>query len=395
MFSPLHQFSRWTNALVIFSIAVLSVAGICSIWAADPEHGKKQALFVALGTGVLLVMQGMHYKAIGRAAWLLHLLALLAIAYTLVPFLRVEPGVSRFGFVPQVNGAYNWIDFKVLRFQPTEIAKITYVLTLASYLRYRQSQRTYLGLIPPFVLTLVPLIMILKQPDLGTCLVFIPVMFAMLFVAGARAGHLITVAVAGILCIPIFWCLGNGHTPVLGQMPALVKQYQRDRVYAMFSDDAKTLRESGFQQHRALIALGSGGWTGKGFGEIEAGRQVPESHNDMIFSLVGEQWGFFGVVIVLSAYGLLFIAGAETAGSTRDPYGRLVALGLTAMLAGSAFLNLFVVLRLMPVTGVTLPFVSYGGSSLLANFLLAGLLMNIASRRPIVMARSTFEGDPD
>lgn len=388
MFSLLRHFTAWTNWLILAGVSILVAIGVATIYAAQPEHGLKQLLFAALGLGVFLLLQLVHFQAVGRIAWGLHILALLALLYTILPFVPR----SGFGSVPSVKGANNWIDFGLLRFQPTELVKITYVLTLARYLRFRESQRSYLGLIPPFLLTFGPLLMILKQPDLGTALAFIPVLFAMLFVAGARVMHLITIAAAGLMCIPLGWFAGNPGTPLFEHLPALVKPYQRERVYAMFNNDQRTLQRTGFQQHNALMAFASGGITGKGFGDIEVGHRVPENHNDMIFALVGEQFGLFGAVAILFAYGLLFLAGVETSGSTKDPFGRLAALGLTAMLAAGAFENLLVVLRMMPVTGVTLPFVSYGGSSLLANFTLAAILANIASRRPLVMGKSKFSG---
>lgn len=376
--------SAWTNWIILLAVAVLLTFGVSSIFAADPSHAAKQLLFIVLGAGVALMLQVVDYQAVGRMAWGVHLVAIALIAYTLVPG---APGV------PLVNGARCWIDFKLLRFQPAELAKITYVLTLARYLRYRESQRSYAGLIPPFLLTLFPMVMILKQPDLGMSLVFIPVLFAMLYAAGARIPHLLTIGTAGLLCIPIIWFMGNPGTPGFGKLPSIIKPYQRDRVYAMFRNDPRTLQRTGFQQHNALMAFGSGGVTGKGFGDIEVGRRVPENHNDMIYALLGEQFGLWGALLVLTAYGLLIFAGIETAGSTKDPFGRLVAVGLTAVLAAGAFENLGVVLRVFPVTGVTLPFISYGGSSLLANFTLIGLIMNIASRRPIIMGKSKFEGE--
>ena len=159
----------------------------------------------------------------------------------------------------------------------------------------------------------------------------------------------------------------------------------------MFSSDPRTLKDTGYQQHNALTAFGSGGVSGKGMGRITVGARVPEAHNDMIFALIGEQVGFFGASIVLGAYIVLFAAGIEISGSTREPMGRLIALGIVSLLAGQTFLNLLVAMKLMPVTGVTLPFVSYGGSSLLASFMSVGLLLNIGQHRPIVMARESFE----
>ena len=153
--------------------------------------------------------------------------------------------------------------------------------------------------------------------------------------------------------------------------------YQRGRVYDLFSNDPKTARAGGFQQERALEAAGSGGVTGKGLGRIPVGRSVPEVHNDMIFAIIGEQFGLVGSIAVIAAYIVLFAAGVEIAAATREPFGRLLAVGIVSFLAAQAFLNLMVVLRLFPVTGVTLPFVSYGGSSLVASYIAAGLLLNI------------------
>src|SRR5262249_23930842 len=156
-------------------------------------------------------------------------------------------------------------------------------------------------------------------------------------------------------------------------LPKFVKDYQRDRVYAMFNSDPRTLEGTGFQQQHALIAYGSGGISGKGIGNVVVGRHVPETHKDMIFALIGEQLWVFGSAFVLGAYLVLFTAGIEISASTREPFGRLVAVGVVSLLAGQTFLNLLVAVKLMPVTGVTLPFISYGGSSLVASFMAAGL----------------------
>ena len=248
-------------------------------------------------------------------------------------------------------------------------------------------------------LALVPLALIMKQPDLGTALTFIPTLFAMLFVAGAKMRHLLAIMGIGLALAPILWLAGpadegGAGLPVLGHLPVMVKRYQRERVLAMFANDPKTDRDKGYQQKLAMTAFGSGGFTGKGIGQIPVGEHVPESYNDMVFALIGEQFGFFGAAVVLGAYGILFAAGIEIASNTREPFGRLVAVGVVAMLAGQTFLNLMVCLKLMPVTGLTLPFVSSGGSSLVASFIAAGLLLNIGQNRPFVMARDAFEYGP-
>jgi rod shape determining protein RodA len=173
----------------------------------------------------------------------------------------------------------------------------------------------------------------------------------------------------------------------------LVKRYQRQRVAAMFSNDPAVLREAGFQQQQALIAFGSGQLTGRGALRIPSGRFVPEAHNDMVFALIGEQFGFVGTLVLVGMYGTIFISGIVVAGGTREPFGRLLAVGIVSILAAQTFLNLFVAVRLMPVTGVTLPLVSYGGSSLLASYAAVGLVLSISRNRPPVMARDSFEYD--
>jgi rod shape determining protein RodA len=389
----LHQLGIATNWPCLAAVAVLVTMGLLSIWA-DSRHDPlrqndpyRQLTFLAVGVTCMFGFQVINYQKIGRLAWAFYLGSLLLLLYT------VMPGVPRTGFgsVPVRNGAHAWIDFKVMAFQPAEVTKIAFVMVLARYLRFRSNYRTIAGLVPPFLLALTPLALILKQPDLGTALVFIPVLFAMLFVAGAKVGHLLAIVGMGVAVAPLMWFSGSESVPVMRHLPELVKPYQRARVYAMFSDDPSTLQGIGYQGQHAAIAMGSGGITGKGPGNVPVGRKVPEAHNDMVFCLVGEQFGFVGSLIVIGAYVVLFFAGVEISAATREPFGRLVALGTIAVLAGQTFINLAVVTRLMPVTGITLPFVSAGGSSLIASFMAVGLLLNIGQNRPIVMARESFE----
>jgi rod shape determining protein RodA len=217
----------------------------------------------------------------------------------------------------------------------------------------------------------------------------------MLFVAGAKIRHLAAITGLATILALVTWFAGpeGGDLPGLRHMPTLIKKYQRARVLAMFSDDPTVLRGAGFQQQQAEIAAGSGGFAGRGAFNIPVGTHVPEAHNDMIFALIGEQFGFLGSLVTLGAYLVLFAAGIEIAAATKEPFGRLVAVGIVSLFAGQAFLNLMVTLKLMPVTGVTLPFVSYGGSSIIASFMCAGLLLNIGQNRPVVIARDSFEFD--
>ncbi len=296
-------------------------------------------------------------------------------------------------FVPRINGACNWIRLGPLSIQPAELMKVSFIMLLARYLRFRESQRTIKGLLIPLLLAAAPMALILKQPDLGTCLVFIPTTLAMLFVAGAKLKHFASFVGFGLLLAPILWLSGQPAVPVLKHGPDLIKKYQRDRVSAMFKDDENTLKGTGYQQHFGLAAFGSGGLAGKGAGNSPVGKKVPESQNDMVFVVVGEQFGFVGSLVVICAYIVLFVAATEVAVNTKEPFGRLVAVGVTAALAGQTFLNLAVAMKLMPVTGVTLPFISSGGSSLIASFMAVGLLLNIGQHRPFLLYREAFSFD--
>ena len=397
-----RQLAIASNWPVLVAVLVLSAVGVVSIQAhsvADlhaAADAKKQMLFVAIGFGVMLAMQGVSYLAIGRFAWPFYILSLASLIYT------VTPGVPTGGFlgVPEIKGQRNWINVGPVKLQPAELMKVAFCMVMARYLRFRSNYRTLGGLIPPFLLAVVPLMVILKQPDLGTAILFIPALFAMLFVAGARLSHLLAILAIGIALMPIAWYSGprektglDIEVPVLKHFPALIKKYQRARVYALFSRDPAILRDTGYQQEQAVTAFGSGGFSGKGALNIPVGRTVPEAHNDMVFALIGEQFGFIGATVTLAAYLVLFTTGVEIASATREPFGKLVAVGTVSLLAGQTFCNIMVAQRLMPVTGITLPFVSYGGSSLLASFIAAGLLLNIGQNRPLVMAKDAFEFD--
>jgi cell division protein FtsW (lipid II flippase) len=391
-----EQLAIATNWPVIAAVLVLSLTGVVSIWGDNPDDGKKQLVFLCIGIGCMIAFQAINYQVLGRFAWGFFILAQIAVLYTVVGT------VVRVPFVKPINGACNWISLPGFSIQPSELVKLGFCAVMARYLRYRTSYRSLVGLVGPFAICAVPVLFILKQPDLGTALTFIPALFIMLFVAGAKTRHLGAFVALALFFAPVMWFTGQckmqgcdicPRVPGLKHLPQFVKHYQRQRVFAMFSEDPGILQNVGYQQEHAVMAFGSGGFGGKGMGNIPVGRYVPEAHNDMIFALVGEQFGLWGVAVVLGAYFALFTAGVEIAAATREPFGKLMAVGVITLMAGQAFLNIMVCLRIFPVTGVTLPFVSYGGSSLIASFMGAGLLLNIGQNRPIVMANDAFEFD--
>lgn len=356
-------------------MAALAFFGVVSIWAYSPGEGTRQLLFLLAAFLVMLALQRFPYASLGRIAWGLYLASLLPVAYTVL---------DRVVHVPLVwarNDARNWIDLGLFSFQPSELVKIAVVLLLARMLRNGPLGKGLLSLTKPFAAVFAAMGLILLQPDLGTALTLLPPLGVMLFAAGQRLRDLLTVLLLALVVSPLLWFAGQQQVPLLRHLPVMVKEYQRGRVEALFSDDPSYLKTWGYQQQRALEALGSGGALGKGWGQIPIGQRIPEAETDMILALIGEQFGLVGVAATLLAYSILYSGGLSIAAATRDPTGRLIAVGLTTLLAAQTALNMGVALRLMPVTGVTLPLVSYGGSSLLATFIAIGLLINVAAAR--------------
>ena len=396
---------------------VLSLMGVVSIWAystsaADPYHlhrgeGAKQLVYLGIAFACLVGFQAVDYRQIGRWVWPFYIGSLMLVAYTLLGGVAESHGHG-LPFVQGHKGAFCWIAAGPVSLEPSELTKVAFVLVLAKYLRFRSDHRTVRGLLEPFAIALGPTVLILKQPDLGVASLFVPTLLAMLFAAGAKVRHMAAVLALGVVLLPVFWFAGPRYdsdglnrrrtpereVPVLRWLPSVMKEYQRGRVITMLSSGGGGPSRAGdYQQEHALAALGSGGFFGKGIGHIPVGRLVPEAQNDMVFSLVGEQLGLFGSGLVLVAYLVLFAGGVNIAGETKEPFGRLIAVGIVAMLAVQTGINLMVCLRMMPVTGVTLPFVSYGGSSLLASYMAAGLLLNVGQSRSVVLAPQAFEFD--
>jgi len=298
---------------------------------------------------------------LGRIAYVLYALAIVLLI-----------GVF---FAPEVVYTHRWYMLPgEIQFQPSELAKIAFVLSLAWYLRYRKSVRTLGGLVVPFALAIVPFALILKEPDLGTAMLFPLVLYAMLIAAGARLRHLLTIALVAAFIIP-------------GSYPFL-RPYQQQRVISfakqmLGQDDPSHRAGAGYQQYQSKAAIGSGGTTGKGDEAAQHFRQgiLPEAYTDFVFAVVGAQWGLAGCLLILLMYLAFYMASIEIAASARDNFGRLMVVGLASMILFQATVNMYMTVGLGPVAGIALPFVSYGGSSLLTSMLAAGLLLNVSVRR--------------
>ncbi len=344
----------------------------------------RQAIYLLSGIGLMFLVLWPSYQKIGWYAYPLYGLVLVLLALLVMNRVLDQWHLPNLPFVPVHRSARRWIELGPFRIQPSELMKLALVLALARYLRFRNSYRRWWGLIAPFLLTIVPMFLILFEPDLGTLLMLLPVLLAMLFVAGARLRHLASVLFLGCATMPLFYLYG-------------MQEYQRARIQVLFqqnSSDEAWHMDQGYQLRQSKIALGTGGLTGTGYGEgifVQYRDLLPEEHNDFIFAIIGHQWGLVGGLLVMFAYAVIVVCGLEVATVTNDPFGRLVVVGVVVMMAAQALLNICMTIGLAPITGMTLPFVSAGGSSLWANFLGLGLLVNVAQRRPLLIAHPPFE----
>jgi len=281
-----------------------------------------------------------------------------------------------------VNGARRWISVGPANVQPSELMKVALLLALARYIRFRDDQRTLKGLAVPFLLTAVPMALVLRQPDLGTALLLVPVLFAVLYAAGARPRHLALVVAMGAAFAPVVYFVA-------------LKDYQRERVQTFLRRDGLTdaqKRQEGWQALQSRVAVASGGVAGLGYAEGPQNRAgaVPEHQTDFIFTVLAEEFGFAGVLLLVCLLGMLLLFLGGIASRCRDPAGKLLVTGVIVLLAGQAFVNLAMTVGLGPVTGVPLPFLSYGGSSVLTTFTAVALALNVAARPGFDFGPSDF-----
>lgn len=350
---------------IIISVATLLALGLVMVFSSSSVRAyvdfgdsyyflKRQLAWVILGLAAMVAMMRVEYWEIRRVARPFFFLTLFTLVIVLVP------GVGRL-----VGGARRWIGYGSLQFQPSELMKLAVVVYMAWALarspgRVKDFVR---GILPYVVLLGVIFALILQQPDLGTAVAVGGTVVVMIFVAGARLGHL-----GG---------LGLAALPVLAYA-VMGEEYRRRRLFA-FLDPFADPQGSGFHIIQALYAIGSGGLFGLGLGRS---RQkffyLPAEHTDFIFAILGEELGFVGAAFVLGLFLLLAWRGYRTAMTAPDMFSSLLAAGLTTMIALQAALNIGVVCGILPITGIPLPFLSFGGSSLVPTLAGVGMLLNIS-----------------
>lgn len=269
----------------------------------------------------------------------------------------------------EMYGARRWLNLGYFYFQPSEFAKLVLALVLSAYFaRIRKKQIGIKELIIPIITLMVFIVLILKEPDLGTTMMLMPIFFSIVFTAGLKKKVIFSSILIIILIIPVIY--------------GMLKPYQKERVISFISPEEGALSSS-YQQRQSMIAVGSGGFFGKGYlkGTQSKLRFLPKHHTDLIFSAYAEEWGFLGVIVLISLYILMLLRIIETSKLARDNFGRYFCIGTASLFFSHIFINIGMVIGLLPITGLPLPFMSYGGSFLLLNMIFIGIIINIRMRR--------------
>jgi cell division protein FtsW len=349
-----HVLTLVTLGLTAFGIVMVysATSASAAIGGANPiSYLERQGTFAVLGLAGMLAATRFDYR---RLRPLAPLLVLAALVLCLAVLVVAQP----------VNGARRWIGFGPASFQPSELAKLALAIWLAAYLTRRKAPRSLHELWRPIGLLIgVFSLLILVEPDLGTTISICAMATAVLLVAGTPLRTL---------------CGGVTIAASLGLLAVWIEPYRRARVFS-FLDPWRDAQGAGFQIVQAQIGLGSGGLFGDGLGQgVQKIHYLPEAHTDMIFAVIGEELGLLGTTALIAAYAAFAWAGLRVALECKDPFGKRLAAGLTALVCGQAAINLAAVLGLAPLTGIPLPFVSYGGSSLVVELVAVGVLLNIA-----------------
>jgi len=351
----------WTLLAIVLLLASIGILNLYSASSGEVVFGTplylKQIFWLLIGLAMMVMIAFIEYRFYSDIAYIIY-------AVTLC-FLLVVMG---YGIV--TSGAQRWIRIGSISFQPSEFIKISFIIAMARFFHRPSSREGYSlkDLWLPILILIFPLGLILKQPDLGTSIVLLLVFFSILIFVKIRWSTLLTIGVSGGAIIPVFW-----H---------FLKGYQRQRIITFFNPELDPLG-AGYHIIQSKIAMGSGGILGKG---IMRGTQsrlgfLPEQHTDFIFSALGEEWGLMGSLVVVGLYFILILWGLRIAVQSKDRFGAILSFGVVAMLFWHIFINIGMVLGMMPVVGIPLPLISYGGSFLLSTFIGIGILLNVSMRR--------------
>jgi rod shape determining protein RodA len=360
---------RHVDPVLLVAALALVVVGLFAIYSsthqslaaigADPaRYVKRQVTFLALGAIVVMAAASFDYRFLKVYAGILY-----ASSIVLLLLVRTPLGST-------VKGSQRWFELFGFQLAPSEFAKLALIVMLAAYLSEVRGDLALRDVLRAAGLAAVPGLLVFLQPDLGTSIVFVAILVGILVVAGTRPRYLLVLALIAMSLV------------FAGFQVGLVKEYQLDRLQA-FLDSTNATEAARYNREQAEIAIGSGGLFGLGYlkGTQTNLDFVPEQHTDFIFTVVGEEFGFVGAMTLLGLYGILVWRAIRIAIISKDAFGTYLASGIASMLALQMFVNVGMTIGIMPITGIPLPFVSYGGSSLLVTCAAIGILENVHMRR--------------
>jgi rod shape determining protein RodA len=360
--------------VILILLVVISSFGLLSIYSSTYQKDgqpwdlifKRQLLWFALGLILFFTMANINYRRLWDWTYILYGLTIVLLLLVLVL------GVVRLG-------AQRWLKFAWINFQPSELAKLITVIFLARYFSSKSADHLsyhthkfglYRALVLPFIFIAIPMGLIVEQPDLGSGIILLFIFIVMFYLAGAKLKYMLFFLLITALAIPVFW--------------RLLKDYQKDRIMVFLNPNSDPLG-AGYTIIQSKIAIGSGGFLGKGWlsGTQSQLHFLPESHTDFVFATFAEEWGFLGSIVLLSIYYFLITEGIAIGKRTSDNFGRLLALGISAMLGIQILVNIAMNMGIAPVVGLPLPLMSYGGSSILITCISLGILVNIGKTRAV------------
>ncbi len=360
----------WGMVLIICMIGGIGFAMLYSAGNGSVEPwAMRQLIRFGVGLGILITVALVDIRA-----YLKHAYAVYGVAFLLLVYVDIAGEVGM--------GAQRWIDLKFIQLQPSEIMKIALVLALARYFHRLNTGNigNPLGLIVPTAMVLAPVGLVLMQPDLGTAMMLLLVGAAMFWVAGVRLWKFAVVGLAAVGAMPVAW--------------SFLREYQRNRILT-FLDPERDPLGTGYHITQSKIAFGSGGLWGKGYLEGSQAHLnfLPERQTDFIFTMLSEEFGMIGAVLLLGLYTLLFVYGFAIAFNCRNHFGRLLAVGLTVNLFAYVFINMAMVMGLVPVVGIPLPLISYGGTAMLTVLVGFGLTISVYVHRDLKIGQRGLADD--
>jgi cell division protein FtsW len=366
------------DPLLLFAVLALVTIGLVMVYSASAVTAQdrlgnsfhfleRQVVAACLGLFTMAVAMKVGYRRVARFAYPLLVLAIILLVLVLIP------GVGTY-----VGGAKRWIRFPGVSIQPAEVAKLAWVIYLSySLAKKREKVAIFsIGFLPHVAISGLLVLLCMLEPDFGSSVTLLFLMFILLFAAGTKLSYLVG---SVLVAIPFAYT-------------AIIRSPYRFARWSAFLDPWGNRRGSGYQVTESLMSIGSGGWTGLGLGD---GRQklffLPEAHTDFIFSIIGEELGLIGVAVVVLLYGIIIWRGIRAALAASEAFGTYLALGITSIIGFQATVNMAVAMGLAPTKGLTLPFISYGGSSLIVLMGAAGLLLSVSASAETSNARGASD----